>query len=62
MPTPPGLYIMRIESIYPRYEFNRTQFFPTCMHVRINGPGGGKTPPGPTVTFPGAFDEYHPGK
>lgn len=60
--TPPGLYIMRLESIYPRAKFNTTQFFASCMHVQINGPGGAKTEPGPTVRFPGAFDEYHPGK
>ncbi|KAF1995261.1 lytic polysaccharide monooxygenase [Amniculicola lignicola CBS 123094] len=58
--TPPGLYLLRAESIYPKAEFNRTQFYASCAQVQILGPGGG-TEPGPTVKFPGAFDNFHEG-
>jgi hypothetical protein len=32
--TPPGLYLLRVESIYPRIEFNRTQFYMNCAQIQ----------------------------
>lgn len=60
--TPPGLYLLRAESVYPSTVFNRSQFFVNCAQVEIVGSGGPKTEPGPTVKFPGAFDLSHPGE
>ncbi|KAF2871660.1 glycoside hydrolase [Massariosphaeria phaeospora] len=59
--TPPGFYILRIESVYPKPTFNTTQLYVNCAQVEITGPGGSHEP-GPTVRFPGAFDEYDEGK
>ncbi|KAF2016825.1 lytic polysaccharide monooxygenase [Aaosphaeria arxii CBS 175.79] len=57
--TPPGKYLMRVEHIYP-YDatFNSTQFYLSCAHIDIKGPGGGT--PKPTVKFPGAYDLWEP--
>ncbi|KAH7116180.1 glycoside hydrolase [Dendryphion nanum] len=55
--TPPGKYLLRAEHIFP-YDssFNRTQFYLSCAHLDIKGPGGGT--PGPMVKFPGAYDLF----
>ncbi|KAF2798048.1 lytic polysaccharide monooxygenase [Melanomma pulvis-pyrius CBS 109.77] len=58
--TPPGFYLLRADGIYPRAEFNHTQLYASCAQVEIVGLGGGSTP-GPTVKFPGAFDEFDEG-
>ncbi|KAF2115949.1 glycoside hydrolase [Lophiotrema nucula] len=58
--TPPGFYLLRVESLYPWNAFNKTQFYASCVQVEIRGPGG-SSEPGPTVRFPGAFNNYDPG-
>ncbi|KAF2682981.1 lytic polysaccharide monooxygenase [Lentithecium fluviatile CBS 122367] len=58
--TPPGLYLLRAESIYPHF-LNSTQLYASCAQVEVVGPGGAKSDPGPNVKFPGAFDTSHPG-
>lgn len=57
--TPPGKYLMRVEHLYPRADYNSSQFFISCTHLDIKGPGGGT--PGPMVKFPGAYDNWDPG-
>jgi hypothetical protein len=53
---------LRIESIYPNRGFNKTQFYASCAQVEIVGSKGGDgLQPGPTVKFPGAFDNYDEG-
>ncbi|ORY00156.1 glycoside hydrolase [Clohesyomyces aquaticus] len=59
--TPPGFYLLRMDSIFPKPEFNRTQFYASCAQVEIVGSEDGGAQPGPTVRFPGAFDNYDPG-
>jgi len=57
--TPPGKYLMRVEHMYPRADYNASQFFLSCTHLDVKGPGGGT--PGPMVKFPGAYDVWDPG-
>lgn len=41
--TPPGKYLLRVETAYGiTHEFNVTQFYINCAHIEVNGPGGGK--------------------
>ncbi|KAF2277947.1 uncharacterized protein EI97DRAFT_500171 [Westerdykella ornata] len=55
--TPPGYYLLRTEHLYGySSSFNSTQFYVSCAHLRIKGPGGGS--PGPLVKFPGAYDAW----
>ncbi|KAF2451656.1 lytic polysaccharide monooxygenase [Karstenula rhodostoma CBS 690.94] len=48
--TPPGFYLMRMDSLLPRGG-NWTQFYAGCAQVEIVGQGGGSEPQ-PTVNFP----------
>ncbi|KAF2185672.1 lytic polysaccharide monooxygenase [Zopfia rhizophila CBS 207.26] len=68
--TPPGKYLMRVEHMFP-YAPAMLQFYISCAHVQIVGPGGGEMPvvcrcvadltrtcvemPSPLVKFPGAY-------
>jgi hypothetical protein len=40
--TPPGKYLLRTEHLFLRREFKNTNFFVSCAHLEITGPGGGK--------------------
>lgn len=62
--TPPGDYLLRFESLYPRNGYPkpgdiRAHIYPACAHVRIRGPGGAVLPEG--VRFPEALPWDHPG-
>lgn len=48
--TPPGLYLMRVEQFYASSSFDESQFYVSCAHVNIVGPGGGS--PTDFVRFP----------
>lgn len=49
--TPPGKYLLRAEHLFNDYAgVNNTQFYHSCAHVEIDGPGGGV--PGPTIKLP----------
>ncbi|KAF4625042.1 hypothetical protein G7Y89_g13128 [Cudoniella acicularis] len=50
--TPPGKYLFRVEQMFLR-DPGLVQFYISCAHVEIFGPGGGR--PGPLVQFPGAY-------
>ncbi|KAI0122339.1 glycoside hydrolase family 61 protein [Daldinia grandis] len=57
--TPPGKYLMRAEHVFPfSSAWNVTQFYISCAHINVIGPGGGN--PGPMVKFPGAYDLFDP--
>lgn len=56
--TPPGKYLMRIEHLFAINQLHQSQWFVSCAHVEISGPGGGT--PGPTVRFPNAYKEDDP--
>jgi hypothetical protein len=60
--TPPGLYILRVSSIYPNTRYNAAQFYVNCAQVEIVGAGGAGSEPGPKVGFPGAFGLNDPSK
>ncbi|KAF2732510.1 hypothetical protein EJ04DRAFT_608208 [Polyplosphaeria fusca] len=53
---PPGKYLLRIEHLFLRTGIKQTNFFVSCAHLEVKGSGGGK--PGPTVKFPGAYDDF----
>ncbi|KAF2835028.1 lytic polysaccharide monooxygenase [Patellaria atrata CBS 101060] len=57
--TPPGKYLLRFEHIFLNTYFNNTQYYQNCAHVEIVGPGGGT--PGPTIKFPGGYDNFDRG-
>jgi hypothetical protein len=57
--TPPGKYLVRIESYMPTIQFDYSQWYINCAHVNIIGPGGG-TPRG-FARFPGTYSIYDPG-
>ncbi|KAF1961187.1 hypothetical protein CC80DRAFT_543546 [Byssothecium circinans] len=57
--TPPGPYLLRIESQNAYYYPEMTQFFTNCAHVNIIGPGGGT--PTQFVKFPGTYKLEDPG-
>ncbi|KAF2261452.1 hypothetical protein CC78DRAFT_583675 [Lojkania enalia] len=59
--TPSGFYLLRVSSIYPKPTFNKTQYYASCVQIQVVGSEKNKTEPGPTVKFPGAFDEYDEG-
>lgn len=42
--TPPGQYLLRIESAQITASFNSTQRFVQCAQIDVEGPGGGKCP------------------
>lgn len=42
--TPPGQYLLRIESAQVTASFNSTQRFVQCAQIDVEGPGGGKRP------------------
>ncbi|KAI1479585.1 glycoside hydrolase family 61 protein [Daldinia eschscholtzii] len=57
--TPPGKYLMRGEQVFPfSSQWNTTQFYISCAHINVVGPGGGT--PGPMARFPGAYDLFDP--
>ncbi|KAF2660995.1 lytic polysaccharide monooxygenase [Lophiostoma macrostomum CBS 122681] len=60
--TPAGLYLLRVESIYPRIEFNSSQFFMNCAQIEVIGSSNPVSPPGPMTRFPGAYDDTDEGK
>lgn len=39
--TPPGQYLLRIESAQVTHSFNTTQRFVQCAQIDVEGPGGG---------------------
>ena len=55
--TPPGLYLLRIDSIYPISRTNSAQLYASCAQVEIVGLGGGI--PGPLARFPGAYTAFN---
>ncbi|KAF2121554.1 glycosyl hydrolase family 61-domain-containing protein [Lophiotrema nucula] len=57
--TPPGKYLLRVEHLYVRPQYNNTQFYIACAQIEVMGPGGGT--PGPLVRFPGAYKYEDPG-
>jgi hypothetical protein len=57
--TPPGEYLLRMESTYPRALPNYAQFYAACAHVSVKGAGGGHPPTG--VKVPEDFPPNHPG-
>jgi hypothetical protein len=58
--TPPGRYLMRIESLYPTASSGFPQFYVNCALINIIGPGGG-TPTG-FAKFPGTYQTDDPGE
>ncbi|POS73227.1 fungal cellulose binding domain-containing protein [Diaporthe helianthi] len=48
--TPPGQYLLRIESAQITASFNSTQRFVQCAQIDVEGPGGGN--PQPTMKIP----------
>lgn len=57
--TPPGKYLLRVEHLYVRSEFNSTQFYVACAQVNVLGEGKGDM--GKGVRFPGAYRLEDPG-
>ncbi|KAF2271294.1 uncharacterized protein EI97DRAFT_388221 [Westerdykella ornata] len=54
--VPPGKYLLRTEHLYLKSGIGQTDYYVSCTHLEIEGPGGGT--PGPTVKFPGAYDNW----
>lgn len=54
--TPPGQYLLRGEHIalHGAGEVGGAQVYLGCAQIEVSGSGGGS--PGPTTTFPGAYD------
>ena len=57
--TPPGKYLLRMEQIYPHDIPGQTQFYVSCAHIDVIGPGGGT--PTNFIKFPGGYNLSHPG-
>jgi hypothetical protein len=57
--TPPGKYLLRMEFFYALSGFNQTQFYISCAHVNVVGPGGGQ--PKEFIRFPGGYKQDDPG-
>lgn len=58
--TPPGKYLLRAEHLFNDYSgVNNTQFYHSCAHIDVVGPGGGV--PGPTIRLPEGYVD-DPGK
>ncbi|OAL53651.1 hypothetical protein IQ07DRAFT_584309 [Pyrenochaeta sp. DS3sAY3a] len=51
---PPGKYLLRAEHLFNDYSgVNNTQFYHSCAHIDVVGPGGGV--PGPTIRLPEGY-------
>ena len=65
--TPPGEYLLRVEHLYVRPDFNTTQFYIACAQIEVlggeSGRGRARVPEKEyMVKFPGAYDLYDEGK
>ncbi|KAF1993579.1 lytic polysaccharide monooxygenase [Amniculicola lignicola CBS 123094] len=52
--TPPGDYLMRIETFWPSLYLDSSQWYINCAHVNIVGQGGGQ--PTGSARFPGTYE------
>ncbi|KAI1169511.1 glycosyl hydrolase family 61-domain-containing protein [Nemania sp. FL0916] len=57
--TPPGTYLMRMEHIMPMDARFSPQFYISCAHINVVGPGGGN--PTELARFPGSYKREDPG-
>jgi hypothetical protein len=62
--TPPGKYLMRMEFFMPSLSVDPMgpQWYVSCAHVEVVGPGGGQLKDKDLIRFPEGYDMFDPGE